>query len=420
MEELLDVVKKHYTVARWFVDEKSGDTIEVVSEVSEPRFKRFVELRNGIVQQQANIKMQYIFIGMALKEIYDTELYHYVTVTGGGAHGYSTFESFCSDVFGLKKDTASRMVNVAREYCGEDGGLKLPYLNFSYSQLLEMLPMEEKHRLRIPATLSVRKIRALKTYYNNNAPKQTVEEDLADYENQCREERERKNAKRNSLVFIPSKKPSEESVATSQLSDFDGEDERDVITPNVQKPSFEAIREGLYMQLNLLKDTDSSWTLLVDLVTEALALKSYAHLSKRERVDKLRRENVSLSVENDKLRKQLEVKSEGKAATVGKAASGKLSLKNKKEREEWLKNFHSWGVWLSVPEVSKTFYRYDFENGSALIVEEAVEYYSYGKVTEHRYERCAIIDEQHPKYDSTGAGGVSGIIDWLSKHQKEI
>ena len=486
MEELLDVVRNNYTVARWFVDDKSGYTIEVSAEVSEPRFKRFVELRNGIVQQQANIKMQYIFIGMALKEIRDTELYRYVTRTGGGGVGYRTFTEFSKDVFGLTKDTASRMVSVAENYCGEDGGLKLPYLNFSYSQLIEMLNMEEKQRLRIPATLPVRQIRALKTYYNNNAPKETIEKDLEDYERQCREERERKNAKRNSLQFIPAKKPSEETVATSQLNDepdFDGEDERDVITPNIQKPSFDAVREGLYMQLSLLrqswegkgkaaydrwsafcehvetalkarfpdyivpynekkgeepsevtfeylrdkikedfecmKELDPNWLHMAKFVCEGLEKKDYVYITKREFLDKARKDLATKAIELQKLLDgQKERADEG---TKGVPARGKLSLKNKKEREEWLKNFRSWGVWLSVPEVSKTFYRYDFENGSSLIVELSLEYNRYSAtLVENNFLRYAIVDEKHPKYDSAYQGGASGIVEWLSKHSKEI
>ena len=491
MEELLDVVRSKYTMARYFIDEKSGHTVEVASEVSEPRFLRFVELRNGIVQQQANIKMQYIFIGMALKEIYDTELYHYVTPDRSGAHGYSNFESFCNEVFGLKKDTVSRMIGVAREYCGEDGGLKLPYLNYSYTQLVEMLPMEEKHRLRIPATLSCKKIRALKTYYNNNAPKETVEKDLEDFERQVREERERKNAKRNSIQFIPAKKPDEDLVASTQLTqdpDFDGEDERDVITPNIQKPSFDAVRDGLYMQLVLLrqsregkgkadydrwsafcdhvetalkarfpdyivpynekrveepsevtfeylrdkikqdfermKELDPNWLHMSNFVCQGLDKKDYVYITKREFLDKARKD---LSEKAIALQKLLDEQRErGCGSTTGVPARGKLSLKNKKERQEWLENFRSWGVWLSVPEVSKTFYRYNFENGCALVVEESLDFswhYSVKgleKAEGRSFVHYAIIDDDHPKYDSAYQGGASGIVEWLSKHSKEI
>ena len=47
----------------------------------------------------------------------------------------------------------------------------------------------------------------------------------------------------------------------------------------------------------------------------------------------------------------------------------RLNFKNDKARREWLYNFRNWGVWIEVPEVNKTFYRFNFANGAALIVE---------------------------------------------------
>ena len=195
MNELLEYGRGEFEAATWFMDEETSQSVNVSEEVAMQAFSRFMELRSVIMQQQSDIKLRFIFIGMALLEIQRDRLYQYVTPKKH-IQGYSTFFTFCSEVFGLKKTTAENMVSIAREYCGEDGSLKLPYLNFSYSQLSEMLPMEEKHRLRIPASLSSRKIRSLKEYYKENTPKETIEEDLADYERQKKEEREKKNAKK--------------------------------------------------------------------------------------------------------------------------------------------------------------------------------------------------------------------------------
>ena len=501
MEELLEFGRGEYEASSWFTDETTAQTVQISSEVSKPMFERFMELRSMIMQQQSDIKLRFLFIGVALNEIEKNKLYLYVTPKNK-LQGYGNFYSFCAEVFGLKKSTASNMVAIAREYCGDDGTLKLPYLNYSYSQLTEMLPMEEKNRLRIPVTLSTRKIRALKEYYKNNVPKETVEEDLACYELHRQEEREKKNAKKNSLTFIPAKK-TEENFVQAPGQDFDGEDERDVITPDVPKPSFDAVREGLYMQLHLLrqcwqgqgkgmyavwdsfcthietalkarfpdyikpynevgveepeevtfeylrdviihdferlKELNPNWLHMANFVSQGLQQKDYVFITKREFLDKARKDVAKLAIENQKLRDQLtdnksvceNLKDEVNAGRAnlnvkGKAASGKLSLKNKKERQEWLEKFHDWGVWLSVPEVSKTFYRYDFENGCSLIVEESLEfswqYYVKGKdeYSEHSFVRYAIIDEKHPKYDSAYQGGASGIVEWLSKHSKEI
>ena len=494
MNELLEYGRGEFEAATWFMDEETSQSVNVSEEVAMPAFSRFMELRSVIMQQQSDIKLRFIFIGMALLEIQRDKLYQYVTPKKH-IQGYSTFFTFCSEVFGLRKTTAENMVSIAREYCGEDGSLKLPYLNFSYTQLAEMLPMEEKNRMRIPASLSAKKIRNLKEYYKENTPKETIEEDLADYERQKKEEREKKNAKKNAISFIPAKAPTENVQSTEH--DFDGEDERDVITPDVKKPSFEAVRDGLYMQLSLLrqswegkgkgmyaawdtfcthietalkarfpdyikpynevtieepdepsfeylrdvivndfgrlKELDPSWLHMANFVTQGLEQKDYIYITKRELLDKARHEIARIARENQELRDQLAdnklacgnlkeevVEKSAKPSKKGKAASGKLSLKNKKEREEWVRNFRSWGVWLSIPDVSKTFYRYNFENGCALVVEESAEYYTYGKTTRHTLLRYAIIDEERPEFDSAQQGGLSGVVDWLTKHSKEI
>ena len=424
MNELLEIGRGEYEAARWFFDEASSQLAQATNEVAVPAYERFIELRSGIMQNQADIRMRFLFIGMALLEIKRDQLYHHVRPKNTmRSEGYSSFKTFCAEVFGLKETTAKNLVMVAQEFCGEDGGLKLPYLNFSYSQLVEMLPMEEKNRLRIPPKISAKKIRALKEYYKDHVPGLTVEADLDAYAQERKVERDKKNEKRNALVFIPAKTEKQNSQPADCLSDqdevkdFEGEDERDVITPNVAKPSFEAIREGLYMQLNLLRNCDVgvAWKKTADLFEDVLRRNvSHGLVSRHDFVQK-DIENVDLRARNKTLESQIV-----NGPIAGKTASGKLSLKNKKEREEWLKNYESWGVWLSVPEVSKTFYRYDFENGCSVIVEKAVQYYSYSEVARSAYVRYSIIDKKHPEYDSMGSGGASGVVEWLSKHSKEI
>lgn len=97
-----------------------------------------------------------------------------------------------------------------------------------------------------------------------------------------------------------------------------------------------------------------------------------------------------------------------------------LNLKNEKARREWLNNYRSWGVWLEVPQVDKTFYRYDFANGAALIVEEGFEYWSFSsKPGAKARVAYAIIDDKHDKFDSKGIC-YTDVITWLTAHAKEV
>ncbi len=116
--------------------------------------------------------------------------------------------------------------------------------------------------------------------------------------------------------------------------------------------------------------------------------------------------------ENGPLKKQSEVT----------APSYKLDLRNKEQREEWVRNFRSWGVWLDVPEVNKHFYRFNFINGCAIIVEVGVEYwdsFSVHRGSSHERIAYSIIDNEHQKFNSQGDSFTS-VIQWLSKYAKEI
>lgn len=413
MNELLAVSRGEYQPANWYYDEEGQFHASISVEVSVPRFERFMEIFTFIQQMQMDVKMRYIQIGCALLEIEREKLYQYVAPKNKGT-GYSTFYGFCQEVFGFKKTTTANMVAVAREFCSIDGGVKIEYLNYSYSQLLELLGIDEKYRPRIPIGCSVRDIKRLKEYYKDNVPKAggTVEDDLEAWNQICKAEKEKKNKKRNAITFIPAKKEEKENTSkkgeqkaqTPNADDFDGEDERDVVTPTEKKVSFDAVRNGLYRQLALLRKcfTESANG------SEAVRLwddfATHVETALRNRFpDYIVPYNSSLTLSNRE------------------PASGKLYLKNAKERKEWLENYQSWGVWLDVPEVSKKFYRYDFENGDSMIVEEYIAYWSYSSTdVSHVTPKYSVLDKKHHEYGDGVIGGVSGAVDWLTKHAKEI
>ncbi len=104
-----------------------------------------------------------------------------------------------------------------------------------------------------------------------------------------------------------------------------------------------------------------------------------------------------------------------------KAKAKLLNFKNEKARKAWLDDFRSWGIWLEIKEVDKTFYRYNFANGAALIVEVGFEYWNSWSTQKGAHERVSysIIDEEHPKFNSQGES-YTNVITWLTTHAKEI
>lgn len=45
-------------------------------------------------------------------------------------------------------------------------------------------------------------------------------------------------------------------------------------------------------------------------------------------------------------------------------------LKNNDQRKEWLQNYQAWGIWYIDDHIGCRYYKYDFDNGARLIVEE--------------------------------------------------
>ena len=45
-------------------------------------------------------------------------------------------------------------------------------------------------------------------------------------------------------------------------------------------------------------------------------------------------------------------------------------MKNNDQRKEWLRNYKEWGMWYTDEHIGARYYKYDFENGTRLIVEE--------------------------------------------------
>lgn len=67
----------------------------------------------------------------------------------------------------------------------------------------------------------------------------------------------------------------------------------------------------------------------------------------------------------------------GDITEMTSADSSKISIqpplpvmKNADQRKEWLRNYKEWGLWYTDEHIGARYYKYDFENGTRLIVEE--------------------------------------------------
>lgn len=78
-------------------------------------------------------------------------------------------------------------------------------------------------------------------------------------------------------------------------------------------------------------------------------------------------------------------------------------MRNNDQRKEWLRNYRSWGIWYKDEHIGATYYRYNFDNGATLIVEEYEKTSRYtGKYISSYYH---LIGGPEPE-------GKNGIPKW--------
>lgn len=106
-----------------------------------------------------------------------------------------------------------------------------------------------------------------------------------------------------------------------------------------------------------------------------------------------------------------------------------MKLKNKKEREQFVKNYKAWGVWKEIPELNIKLYRYDFNNGDCIIVTEFIRSKS-AYLSEREDQKYHLVLTKETPYKSTygqcydyyePSGCCLGtIIDYLTQLRNEI
>lgn len=86
-------------------------------------------------------------------------------------------------------------------------------------------------------------------------------------------------------------------------------------------------------------------------------------------------------------------------------------MKNNDQRKEWLRDYHSWGLWYEDKNIGAKYYKYDFDNGARLIAEEYEEFidsYAGNYISSHLHLIGGPEPPKHPKY---------GLGKW-NRHEK--
>lgn len=102
------------------------------------------------------------------------------------------------------------------------------------------------------------------------------------------------------------------------------------------------------------------------------------------------------------------------------------ALKNNDQRKEWLANFKSWGLWYRDENIDVNYYKYDFIDGSRLVVAEypqRLTYYSSEYRDEHYYHLLEKNKQGYKKpYDEQyrqQTDSETYLVEFLKNLQKK-
>ena len=93
-------------------------------------------------------------------------------------------------------------------------------------------------------------------------------------------------------------------------------------------------------------------------------------------------------------------------------------LKNNDQRKEWLQNYQEWGIWYIDDHIGCRYYKYDFDNGARLIVEEYDEQNEFTGDTYVSAHYHLVGGPEPPKHPMYGAR-KSELIEFLKAVQKD-
>lgn len=259
-----------------------------------------------------HISNKFIYLGRLLKKVKDDGLCIYITQPDSAVERlygyYGTFEEYVRKEFGFSRSTAYSLIGVYESFGTNDGHIRPEYESYSYSALVEMLPLSGDTLQKVTPEMTVKEIRELKA--------------------------------------------SEDAATELKLTAID----------------------------------------------KVISMSTAAQTSEAE-------SPVIIDVESEVVQ------------TSGQTA---LQLKNKSDREQWLKDYKQHcRLWVEVPPLGLKVYRYDFRNGVYMAV---TEYGRGGRTYQLIADTVKVCDSFCiGSYYSPGSGLLTtAVIDFLTRSREEL
>ncbi len=433
-----------------------------------------------IKDESLRVQKSFVKIGWYLKHIRDNELFK--------EDGYANIWECAADQLGYSQSTASRFINICEKFSKNHNSpeLDIKYAGFDKSQMIEMLPMEPEQLEKVVPEMTVKQIRDIKTNdklsktEENDAdiPGQTsIEKDFPEY---MPEEKEEDLKEEKTEVYATSPKEDEiycasKDAETNILSDtekiIDGEyqeieESAEEVPVTKEQLSPYGLPKTVYPEGSLLTTVGCGHKYDCFSCAQDCAIRQKDRYCNEAPMGNPFPCTTMQVLDN--IRSELEEQCQFINLDIAEhtAGSGEPSpcckncdniscgfrcqrsipkvvvpvqkteeliqpelpaLKNNDQRKEWLNNYKEWGLWYKDENIDVNYYKYDFEDGSRLVVAEYLQrqdYYKKNKTEdEHFYHLLQIGKEGYKfKYNEKYRNGTDSetyLVDFLKNLQKK-
>ena len=394
----------------------------------------------GYIQQDiADIKSRYIALGFHLDEALTMKYYE--------DFGYTDFYEFCEKNFHMEKSAVSRSINMWKAFAAYDENsysrklwVDEKYAAYNYSQLCEMLPLNEKERKKITPDMTVKEIREKKKAWKQKdasekkgtssvATSQQKSVNKKDVKLIKPDENQKKYFEMFARKFI-------DSNQDWLLKNFDKR-VMDVNTSPLEiKKAFGKCRrwcfsvaDGVgYAYINLFDEYVQIWDENgcclgnFEWFYVASAIQSVWNVYALELLGETEQEKEVVTLQPESTESETEIRE------VENAQPELPVLKNNNQRKEWLNDYRKWGLWYKDEHIDVNYYKYDFSDGSRLIVAEYPQrerYWTKDKSDEYFFH---FLEKKKQKYDAKNIydkqfmhapESETYLVDFLKKLQKK-
>lgn len=380
----------------------------------------FVDLDREIKRTMRRSAKDVMQIGYMLKQMRDKKLWEVQ---------YSCLDEYLAQELGIDYTAASRFMNLNSKYSlhGNSMEIAAKYENYSQGLLIEMLSMPPELEEKVTPEMTVKQVREIKRSARpKKEPVPKTAEVIVDGE--YREVDEKKD----------------EIVATSQSTDKGNDKPRKCITGMSKYGSCVCCGvDGIQCCAQCGEDCNSRCGWLPERSDKQKTPDD--ELSKLRKLLCEKKKELAECVKIDKVDPLPEGYVYERKIIVG-ALAGMLYeledeaeqpkwkpeqqelplLKNNDQRKEWLAKYKDWGLWYHDEHIDVNYYKYDFSDGSRLVVAEYPQrhcYWKKGKEDRRYYhlleKRCKgyggiVYDRQY----NNSTDSETYLVEFLKNLQK--